>query len=72
MTRVVLCTDGLANDIRHSAQVRAWLQETWMHLVDAYGMAEALRFRRRGSHDDRTAVLVSIKPPEENGGLNDG
>jgi hypothetical protein len=43
-----------------------------MHLVDAYGMAEALRFRRRGSHDDRTAVLVSIKPPEENGGLNDG
>ena len=62
LTRVALCTDGLANDIRHSAQVRAWLQKNWMQLTDAYGMAEALRFHRRGSHDDRTAVLVSVQP----------
>ena len=62
LTRVALCTDGLANDIRHSAQVRSWLQENWMQQTDAYGMAEALRFHRRGSHDDRTAVLVSVQP----------
>jgi serine/threonine protein phosphatase PrpC len=68
--QIVLCTDGLANDIRNSAQVRAWLQECWGHLVDAYGMAEALRFRRRGSHDDRTAVLVSVKTPDETGESN--
>ena len=62
MTGVALCTDGLANDIRHSAQVRSWLQENWMQLPDAYRMAEALRFHRCGSHDDRTAVLVSVQP----------
>jgi serine/threonine protein phosphatase PrpC len=72
LTRVVLCTDGLANDIRHSAQVRAWLQTSWTALVDVYGMAEALRFRRRGSHDDRTAVLVSVRTPEDIGVVNDG
>ncbi len=55
---VVLATDGLANDIRTSAGLRAWLGEQWRMPLGAYAMAESLRYRRQGSHDDRTAVVV--------------
>lgn len=55
---VVLATDGLANDIRTSARLRAWLGEQWRTPLGAYAMAESLRYRRQGSHDDRTAVVV--------------
>ncbi len=58
--RVVLCTDGLATDLRNSPGVRNWLAESWETPGDVYAMGEALRFRRRGSHDDRTAVVISV------------
>jgi hypothetical protein len=56
--RVVLTTDGMAGDIRHSASVRRWLAHRWSGPVTAWAMSDALRFRRQGSHDDRTAVVV--------------
>lgn len=55
---VALVTDGLANDIRTSPSVRAWLGEQWRMPLGAYAMAESLRYRRQGSHDDRTGVVV--------------
>ncbi len=58
--RVVLCTDGLATDLRNSPGVRGWLAESWETPGDVHAMGEALRFRRRGSHDDRTAVVISV------------
>ncbi|WP_261565891.1 protein phosphatase 2C domain-containing protein [Frankia gtarii] len=58
--RVVLCTDGLATDLRNSPGVRSWLAESWEAPGDVHAMGEALRFRRRGSHDDRTAVVISV------------
>ncbi len=56
----VLCTDGLATDLRNSPGVRSWLAESWEAPGDVHAMGEALRFRRRGSHDDRTAVVISV------------
>jgi serine/threonine protein phosphatase PrpC len=55
---VVFGTDGLANDIRNSGTLREWLAGQWRvpHLPFAIG--DTLRYRRQGSHDDRTAVLV--------------
>ncbi len=58
--RVVLCTDGLATDLRNSPGVRSWLAESWEAPGDVHAMGEALQFRRRGSHDDRTAVVISV------------
>lgn len=55
---IVLATDGLANDIRTSAALRVWLGEQWQMPLGAFAMAESLRYRRQGSHDDRTAVVV--------------
>jgi serine/threonine protein phosphatase PrpC len=55
---VVLGTDGLANDLRTSGTLREWLAGRWRvpHLPFAIG--DTLRYRRQGSHDDRTAVVV--------------
>ena len=58
--RIVLATDGLANDLRTSSAVRSWLSGIWNGLPTAHAMADALRYRRRGSHDDRTAVVVAM------------
>jgi len=55
---IALVTDGLATDIRSSEGVRTWLISQWAMPVTAYAMSESLRYRRRGSHDDRTAVVV--------------
>ncbi|MCA1707374.1 MAG: protein phosphatase 2C domain-containing protein [Actinobacteria bacterium] len=59
---VVLATDGLANDIRTSAGLRGWLGEQWRRPLGPHAMAESLRYRRQGSHDDRTAVVVWPQP----------
>ncbi|MFD4207147.1 protein phosphatase 2C domain-containing protein [Micromonospora tulbaghiae] len=55
---VVLGTDGLANDLRHSGTLREWLGGQWQVPHLPFGVGETLRYRRQGSHDDRTAVLV--------------
>lgn len=60
--RVVLATDGLAGDLRLSPAVREWLGEQWSAPVSAFLMTDSLRFRRQGSHDDRTAVAVWHRP----------
>lgn len=55
---LALVTDGLANDIRASGTVREWLQERWHAPIGAFTMGDSLRYRRQGSFDDRTAVVV--------------
>jgi hypothetical protein len=55
---VVLGTDGLANDLRNSGTLQEWLAEQWQAPHLPFGIGDTLRYRRQGSHDDRTAVLV--------------
>jgi Protein phosphatase 2C len=55
---LVFVTDGLANDLRTSPALRAWLGERWARPLGPHAMSDTLRYRRRGSHDDRTAVVV--------------
>lgn len=55
---VLLASDGLANDIRTSGMVRDWLSARLAGPVGAFAIGNALRYRRQGSHDDRTAVVV--------------
>jgi serine/threonine protein phosphatase PrpC len=55
---LILASDGLAEDAFGSPAVRAWLAERWAQPCDAAAMADSLRYRRRGSHDDRTALVV--------------
>jgi protein phosphatase 2C-like protein len=55
---LVLTTDGLAADIRNSDGVRSWLSAAWRAPLDPFAMGDCLRYRRQGSHDDRTAVVV--------------
>ncbi|MEV6417395.1 protein phosphatase 2C domain-containing protein [Kribbella sp. NPDC051718] len=57
-TQIVLTTDGLATDLRNSAKLRDWLAHEWRLPLGPYAMANTLRYRRQGSHDDRTAVVV--------------
>ncbi|MGN9841282.1 protein phosphatase 2C domain-containing protein [Nonomuraea sp. H19] len=62
---VVLGTDGLANDLRNSAALRSWLAGRWRVPQWPFAMGDTLRYRRQGSHDDRTAVVVwrTAAPP---------
>jgi hypothetical protein len=62
---VAVVTDGLANDLRTSAAIRSWLGERWHAPLGPYAMGESLRYRRQGSHDDRTAVVVWSDPLTE-------
>lgn len=55
---VVFGTGGLANDIRNSDTLREWLAEHWRRPHLPFAIGDTLRYRRQGSHDDRTAVLV--------------
>lgn len=55
---LVLCSDGLAIDLRNSPTLRAWLAERWRHPMTAFALLESLRYRRQGSGDDRTAAVI--------------
>ncbi|MGW0331103.1 protein phosphatase 2C domain-containing protein [Streptomyces sp. NPDC003011] len=55
---LVLASDGLAEDVFGSPAVRTWLAERWAVRCDASAMADSLRYRRQGSHDDRTALVL--------------
>ncbi len=55
---LVLCSNGLANDLRTSPTLRAWLEARWQRPTTAYALLDSLRYRRQGSHDDRTVVVV--------------
>lgn len=56
--RVVLASDGLAGDIRLSKALRTFLDEEWEHPTSAALMLDTLRYRRQGSHDDRTGLVA--------------
>ena len=55
---VALVTDGVATDLRASGGVRAWLASRWREPLGPFAMGDSLQYRRQGSHDDRTAVVV--------------
>jgi len=59
---IILATDGLADDLFNSPAVRAWLAKCWSSRCGAFRMLDALRYRRQGSHDDRTALTVWLEP----------
>jgi serine/threonine protein phosphatase PrpC len=61
---LALVSDGLAIDIRTSEAVREWLGARWRRPLSAFAMGDTLRYRRRGSHDDRTGVVVWVNPAE--------
>ncbi|MFD3705363.1 protein phosphatase 2C domain-containing protein [Nocardia sp. NPDC058658] len=55
---LIVATDGLADDITNSPRIRAWLAERWSAPCGAHLMVDTLRYRRQGSLDDRTAIVV--------------
>lgn len=55
---VILTTDGLAIDLFDSPSVRTWLASCWSVPCSAARMLDSLRYRRQGSHDDRTALVA--------------
>lgn len=57
-SRIVLASDGLATDIRNSTALRGILDEGWRNPTSAALMLETLRYRRQGSHDDRTGLVI--------------
>lgn len=59
---VALVTDGLAMDLRTSPAIQSWLGGQWQAPLGPHGMGDSLRYRRQGSHDDRTAVVVWMDP----------
>jgi hypothetical protein len=59
---LVVVSDGLATDIRTSPAVRQWLSTRWRGPLGPHAMADSLRYRRQGSHDDRTALVVWPSP----------
>ncbi|MFF7236415.1 protein phosphatase 2C domain-containing protein [Streptomyces collinus] len=62
---LVLGSDGFAEDVYGSPGVRDWLAERWSRPCDATAMADSLRYRRGGSHDDRTALVLWPPSPGE-------
>jgi serine/threonine protein phosphatase PrpC len=71
-TRIVLCSDGLATDIHNSPTLREHLARAWDQPTGATAMLESLRYRRQGSHDDRTGLVVWPYPSSETPGGGDG
>ncbi|WP_282783708.1 protein phosphatase 2C domain-containing protein [Nocardia sp. CC201C] len=59
---LILATDGLAGDLFDSPDVRDWLAHRWSRPCGPAWMVDSLRYRRQGSHDDRTAVVVWLEP----------
>ncbi|GAA1010148.1 hypothetical protein Aple_039310 [Acrocarpospora pleiomorpha] len=59
---LVLATDGLAEDLRGSPAIRGWLAARWDQPCHTMWMLNSLRYRRQGSQDDRTALVVWFPP----------
>ena len=57
---LVLASDGVADDIAASPALRQWFESRWTQRLDASAMADTLAYRRRGSIDDRTALVVHL------------
>ncbi|MFG1614692.1 protein phosphatase 2C domain-containing protein [Nonomuraea wenchangensis] len=65
---LILASDGLAEDVHGSPAVRAWLASRWRLPCHTAWMLNSLRYRRQGSQDDRTALVVWIPPFPEPAG----
>ncbi|MET8848670.1 protein phosphatase 2C domain-containing protein [Amycolatopsis sp. NPDC004625] len=61
-SKLILCTDGVADDVYESPGVRAWLARRWQRPCTERWMLESLGYARAGSQDDRTAVVVWLRP----------
>lgn len=57
---LVLASDGVADDIAASPALRRWFESRWTQRLDATAMADTLAYQRRGSTDDRTALVVQL------------
>lgn len=55
---LVLTSDGVGDDIIASPDLRRWFEERWNVRLDAIRMLSTLCYRRQGSSDDRTAVVI--------------
>lgn len=55
---LVLCTDGLDLDLRLSPALRHWIGERLEAPASVLELLWTLSYRRRGSFDDRTALVV--------------
>lgn len=62
MDALVLASDGVAEDIVGSPTVRDWLGRQWDAPNTIRQMTDSLGYRRQGSHDDRTALVVWLAP----------
>jgi serine/threonine protein phosphatase PrpC len=62
VSKIVLCTDGFADDIYESPGVRKWLAKRWITPCTGRWMLDALSYARSGSHDDRTAAVIWLDP----------
>jgi serine/threonine protein phosphatase PrpC len=62
---LVLLSDGVSNDVIASSQVRNWCTSRWSTPLDALAMADTLRYQRQGSTDDRTALVLLIRPSSQ-------
>jgi hypothetical protein len=62
---MALVSDGLAIDLRTSPVLRSWLANCWAQPIGPFAMGESLRYRRQGSHDDRTALALWVQDVEE-------
>lgn len=57
--KIVLVTDGLAEDIFSSKDTREWLVNRWsQERVSGLELLHCLSYRKQGSFDDRTALLI--------------
>jgi hypothetical protein len=58
---VAAMTDGVSNDMPEQT-IQGWLWTRWSCRLDAYAMADTLRYVLRGSIDDRTAATLLFHP----------
>lgn len=60
---IVLLSDGVANDMT-DLDIQSWCLSKWTTPLDAFGMVDSLRYQRRGSSDDRTALVLLLDAEE--------
>lgn len=61
---MVLCTDGLAADIRNSATVRAWLAESWEFESRRAGLGLAEAFHQ-GAQPQAVSAGIALRSGEK-------
>jgi hypothetical protein len=59
---LVLVSDGVGEDIVGSPGVRDWLGQKWAVPCAVSRLVDSLSYRRQGSHDDRTALILWLDP----------